>query len=777
MFKQLQIKSWLLMLFMVLGASNAWAADETITFADNGYSNAEAIETVQGTNFTITFDKGTNSNAPKYYNTGSAIRTYGGNYFTVSSNYTITAIELTFASGEGSNAITTDKGTYENGFWTGGEKEVTFTIGGTSGHRRIASIKVTYETGGAQTTDVATEVSVKAPESLNVGDEGNFVLNATFATQDYTVAWESSKPEVLAVNGAAYEAKAAGKAEVTVKITPTDQNTYNEVSHKFSVTVVDPNANDGSAEHPYTVAEARAAIDAGTSISGVYAKGIVSKIVTAYNSQYGNITYDISADGTVDADQLRVYRGFSYNGEWFTSEDDIQVGDIVVVKGDLTKYNSTYEFTQGNQLVSLERPVQPTKTETTVTISGELTNLDVYTSTEAGTLTATVMAGNDVVNGATVTWSSSNENVATIDQNGVVTLVAKGTVTFTATYAGDDTYKSSSATTNEYTVTSSEQVVDYATLPFEFDGGTKEDLLALNGVTANGLGTNYAESNAPYRVKFDTTDDYILIKTDSRPGVVTIGVKMLGGSNASSITVQGSADGENFTDIETLYISGKQNTVLTLETKNEFAENDRFVKMVFTKGSNVGVGPISITKYGFVNMTIGEAGWTSYVPAWNVNFPDVTAYIVTESKENSVKLTEVAAVKAGTPVLVEGTAGKHTLEFVAENNCDNTSANLLKASDGTVTGDGQTIFALGQNNGTVGLYLVGADVVIPAGKAYLQDAQATGGVKAFDFGGETAIQNVEATNLNAPIYNVAGQRVNKAVKGLYIQNGRKFIVK
>ncbi|MBO4827635.1 MAG: hypothetical protein J5506_10485 [Prevotella sp.] len=32
-------------------------------------------------------------------------------------------------------------------------------------------------------------------------------------------------------------------------------------------------------------------------------------------------------------------------------------------------------------------------------------------------------------------------------------------------------------------------------------------------------------------------------------------------------------------------------------------------------------------------------------------------------------------------------------------------------------------------------------------------------------------------NSNAPIYNMAGQRVNKAVKGVYIQNGKKFVVK
>lgn len=35
----------------------------------------------------------------------------------------------------------------------------------------------------------------------------------------------------------------------------------------------------------------------------------------------------------------------------------------------------------------------------------------------------------------------------------------------------------------------------------------------------------------------------------------------------------------------------------------------------------------------------------------------------------------------------------------------------------------------------------------------------------------------EQLNINAPIYNLAGQRVNKAVKGIYIQNGRKFIAK
>lgn len=147
---------------------------------------------------------------------------------------------------------------------------------------------------------------------------------------------------------------------------------------------------------------------------------------------------------------------------------------------------------------------------------------------------------------------------------------------------------------NLVTVTQAAPVIDYAVLPFVWEGGPKADFLALNGVTAQGLGTDYGANNAPYLIKFDNTGDYIQVKTDSQPGTVTIGVKMIGGANTSTITIQGSADGETFTDIEVLEISGAQGDELTLETTNVFDANDRYVRILFTKGSNVGVGPITI---------------------------------------------------------------------------------------------------------------------------------------------------------------------------------------
>lgn len=41
----------------------------------------------------------------------------------------------------------------------------------------------------------------------------------------------------------------------------------------------------------------------------------------------------------------------------------------------------------------------------------------------------------------------------------------------------------------------------------------------------------------------------------------------------------------------------------------------------------------------------------------------------------------------------------------------------------------------------------------------------------------TGINSINADDVNAPIYNIAGQRVSKAQKGVYIQNGKKVAVK
>ena len=118
----------------------------------------------------------------------------------------------------------------------------------------------------------------------------------------------------------------------------------------------------GTWEDPYNVAAAKNVISTGTYTSDkVYVKGIVSKIDNI-DTGYGNATYYISDDGTA-AGQLEVYRGYSFGGARFTSQDELKVGDEVIVYGVLTLYGSTQEITQGSSIVYLngqsDKPDEP----------------------------------------------------------------------------------------------------------------------------------------------------------------------------------------------------------------------------------------------------------------------------------------------------------------------------------------------------------------------------------------------------------------------------------
>lgn len=125
----------------------ARAAEKTVTFdfTAEGYSDKDEVASKIIIPITIAFDKGSSNNAPKYYTTGTAIRAYAGNTITVSvDGGIISSIAFTFGSGEKANKIISSNGTFTTNKWTGKESSVVFTIDGTSGHRRIQKMAVTY---------------------------------------------------------------------------------------------------------------------------------------------------------------------------------------------------------------------------------------------------------------------------------------------------------------------------------------------------------------------------------------------------------------------------------------------------------------------------------------------------------------------------------------------------------------------------------------------------------------------------------------------------------
>ena len=172
-------KTFFISLLTLLGLAQClWAVNETIDLSTKGFFNGETVETVYGTDCAISFALGTNTNnlSPRYYINGNAVRVYCGNWMTVSSDTkTIEQITLVFGTGDKRNEITVDNGNFSVDTWTGNASEVVFSVVGSSGHRRIQQVEVTYVSSvatpvisGTSPFTGSTEVSITAEEGATI---------------------------------------------------------------------------------------------------------------------------------------------------------------------------------------------------------------------------------------------------------------------------------------------------------------------------------------------------------------------------------------------------------------------------------------------------------------------------------------------------------------------------------------------------------------------------------------------------------------------------------
>ena len=306
----------------------------------------------------------------------------------------------------------------------------------------------------------------------------------------------------------------------------------------------------------------------------VYVKGLVAVAPTSNPTADGQMTYKISDTGENAGDVLTVYLGLNLNGEKFTSKNDVQQGDYVLVKGKLLDYNSTYELNKGNQLVQHVKAATITIADITMEVGETKTIAATITPDAAKTEVAySIKAGSDDC----ITLS---ENTITAEAEGTATIVA--TIATAAEYMGK---------TVEFKVTVNP--VNIATLPFAFDGGVN-DVKNTLGMSQKGLGSDYGSSP---KLKFDDKDDYVIIHFDERPGKLTYDIKANTGSGdfSGAFTVQESADGVTYRNLAVYEtITGSKES----KTHNCFDKDTRYIKFIFTtKGNgNVALGNIKIEK-------------------------------------------------------------------------------------------------------------------------------------------------------------------------------------
>lgn len=215
------------------------------------------------------------------------------------------------------------------------------------------------------------------------------------------------------------------------------------------------------------------------------------------------------------------------------------------------------------------------------------------------------------------------------------------------------------------------------------------------------------------------------------------------------------------------------NTVDKIRIKFEASKNRFFLDEI-----NVAAPSTSET----VNVTIPSSGWGTYCCQWPLDLtegslPDgFKAYAVSSSSSTNVTLTEISQkLIGGTGIIINGTPGTAYTLKIADNGTAYSGTNLLT---GTLS---PTYIEKGQYFLKNGQFVYSSAGTLPANKAYLKSANAPEAAENLGFVVEDATGIAVVRNVvieeDDKWYDLSGRFVSPTSKGIYIHNGKKYVIK
>lgn len=208
----------------------------------------------------------------------------------------------------------------------------------------------------------------------------------------------------------------------------------------------------------------------------------------------------------------------------------------------------------------------------------------------------------------------------------------------------------------------------------------------------------------------------------------------------------------------------------------------------FNQYSNI--RKIEIFTPAHVTIEVTDAGWATFYTPFALDFTkeddyytpgELTAYTA-KLVDGKVVLTKVDNVPAGTGVVLKADEGDYYVPVAASSTTDKGDLKGNNDQDTAVEDfDGWTFYVLSMN-GDVAQFRRASSGSIPAGKAYLMVASGEARVLNVvvadsETTGVSEKLNVSSEKSSTAVYNMQGQRVAQPTKGLYIENGKKVIVK
>lgn len=383
------------------------------------------------------------------------------------------------------------------------------------------------------------------------------------------------------------------------------------------------------------------------------------------------------------------------------------------------------------------------------------------------------------VEGATISYTITESTFADGEisvEDGTVTFCTdkEASATITASYAGDNTYAASTASytikvvdPNALVFSDDDENNSFKNLPTKTYSSSAKDynLLAGNGLEYT-FNMNYCyKNNGGIQMKSsDGVNGIILSPKFGFSYGYTVTIEYTSGNgitlSAGDKTVTGTAN-------SSISLTTTSDIPFTIKTGSKYA----VVKTIRVVANSA---PETET------LTTSAKGYATYSADYAVNYSELglTAYTLTVDETNKTVTAKefTGVVPAGGAVLVKGDASKEYTLTPATTEGDANFTTDLKT--GATKADG-TQYGFTSKFGTPAFAQVASGQEIPAKKGYIVLSGASAAKYSICFGDEaTGIQTIEAASAaNAAMYNLAGQRVDKAYKGIVIVNGKKYLNK
>ena len=485
-----------------------------------------------------------------------------------------------------------------------------------------------------------------------------------------------------------------------------------------------------------------------------------------------NVTYDASKSVFKDAssNEIAYYDNFSA-GPTLNDGEEYDVTGVILFKNSTTVEICPRAAADVVPKVVKTNPTSQWK-------NGEAALSSITINKAEGTKKYTFETDSD----GGVTYESSKTTVATIASDGTITPVGYGTTTITANVAVTENYFADS---KSFVLTIVDNGVDLLTA----------DLIGKSSYTDwSGLISNtdavYAGNSAKgyeaiqMRKSTGTTDPSGIVTTTSAGKVNKISV-VWNSNTANGRTIVIYGKNTPYTGAADLYDDNTKGTQLGTIAKGStdltITGNYGYIGIVSSDGALYLDQIVVSWDEDVVPMSVSDATWASFSSAKALDFTGtgVTAYIAKEKDASNVTLSEIAKVPASTGIVVNAPAGTYAIP-VLSGAADVTTGNLLQPWLTAGTPTAGTYYTLAVS-GTDPIFKKSSGGTLAAGKAYLDLSGTSAPVLnvSFENSDVTGVKDVRSKmeDVRGEVYDLQGRKVAQPTKGLYIQNGRKVILK